>query len=549
MIERIQIELQVDSDARSRSCTPYLEREDFIKYCKANGVYTNAEALEAYEKKRLLYPCFRLLYPSELLRRKFRAILPDGNGQYRYRDEWEPLINLEEALSLSQMWHTKESEKAMLEGHPLDQALEAGVPFIVNPSEQKYKAWSRYNVVEGTYEGIRSKKSRAVHYYSTWKLFFLDELNSSNTVSHNRATDRKSHWWLKQDELHACSLNEFMPYFRNVASFTYRYNLRQINYIKNSRQTKAEWDQVVDKSQRLAQGIFKDANYKKWIRFLRKLIELHEDYRKYVRLIIAEEAKRYIVRTVRLIRFATGYDFKRICDDVCGPLINRFDGVGHEDGVYIYPRMLEEILANEEWDLKQNVKRHFELDLKDFNKSLIEKEKIPEPLCEELFDELIKEPEGAALAAIRKINKALNITKLYRNTEMWGGISDLAKSVEVYGRKWHGGKYMENILDNFFSLSSLKYSAWRTQLTGKDSKCTDANGSDAFLSKLAFLLSAKHVPADRRFGRHLLIAHLTRNFTSHHKGLTGKVLRENLGHIYSALINTLFVLYAAYKKQ
>lgn len=548
MIERIQIELQVDSDARSRGSTPYLDHENFIKFCKANGIHTNAEALETYEKKGLLYPCFRLLYPGDMLKSRFRARLANADG-YSYREEWEPLINLESALSLHKHWVSKEFKKAVIEGHPLEQFFADGMPFIVNPSNEKFKAWSRYNVVEGWYEGIQCKKSRAIHYYSCWKLFFLDELNGSNTVSHNLATDQKSLWWLKQDELNVCSLNEFIPYFGKVAAFTHRQNLQEINYLENSGQTKQEWETVVDKSRRFAQDLVKEAGYKKWLRFLRKLIELHEAYAKCVQLVINEEVKRHIVRTVRMIRFATDYDFKRICDDVCGPLINRFDGVGYEDGVHIYPRMLEDILANEEWDLRRNIKRRFELDLKDFNKSLIEKEKIPEHLCDELFDELIKEPEGAALAAIRKINKALNISKLYRNTDMWGGISELARSVEVYGRIWHGGAYMENILDNVFAMSNIKYSAWRTQLTGKDKKCTAANSGDDFLAKLSFLLSAKNIPSGKRFGRHLLIAHLTRNYASHHKGLTGKPLRENLGNIYSALINTLFVLYAVYKKQ
>ena len=210
--------------------------------------------------------------------------------------------------------------------------------------------------------------------------------------------------------------------------------------------------------------------------------------------------------------------------------------------------MLEEILADEEWDLRRYVKRRFELDLKDFNKSLVEEEKIPERISDELFDEFIKEPEGAALAAIRKINRALNIPTLYHNTDMWGGISELARSVEVYGRKWYGGKHMENILVKLFSESSAKYADWRKQVTGK-AKFTDVSSSEEFLDKLSLLLSEKHIPCDRRLGRHILVAHLTRNFTSHHRGLTGKMLRENLGYIYSGLINTMFVLYAGYKKQ
>lgn len=350
------------------------------------------------------------------------------------------------------------------------------------------------------------------------------------------------------DGVHACSLDEFIPYFQKIVSFSYRHYLQEIDYQKNSGKTKQEWDEAVQKSRQFARNLVKDAGYNKWIRFLRKIIELHEAYTKNVQIIIREEIKRYIVRTVRTIRYATDYDFKRICDDVCGSLIKRFDGVGCEDGVHIYPRMLEDILADEEWDLRRYVKRRFEIDFKDFNKSLVEEEKIPEHIGEELFEEFIKEPEGAALAAIRKINNALNIPKLYPNTDIWGGINELARSVEVYGRKWFGGKHMENILNNLFSLSSLRYADWKKQITGK-AKFTDVSSSEEFVDKLSLLLSDNHVPCDKRLGRHILLAHLTRNYTSHHKGLTGKVLRKNLENIYNGLINTIFVFYAAYRNQ
>ncbi len=179
MIERIQIELLVDSDARSHRAKPYLNHEHFIKYCKANGVYTNAEALETYERKGLLYPCFRLLYPNGLLKSRFRADAANSDA-YSYLEEWEPLIKLEDALSLHTTSETKEFKKAIIDGHPFEQAFASGMQFIVKPYHEKHKAWSKYKVVEGWHEGIQSKKSRAIHYYSTWKIFFFGIIYFTN---------------------------------------------------------------------------------------------------------------------------------------------------------------------------------------------------------------------------------------------------------------------------------------------------------------------------------------------------------------------------------
>jgi hypothetical protein len=546
MIELIEIELSVDSGARSNVGKPYLNHEEFIKYCGANGINANADALEAYEEKDLLKPCLRVLYPTGLLKSRFRAQLADADG-YFCRKEWKSLVNLENALAVSQMPSSEEFKEGVAKkGHPLEHALATGMPFIVDPSREKFREWSKYIVVEGSYTGCPVKKSRSVHYYSTWKLFFLDELNSKNTVSYNRATGQGSQWWLRQDELHTCSLNEFMFYFRNVATFSYRHYLYKKYYRQNSGHAKIEWHDIVNESQRLAKMLFEEG-YKKWIRFLRKLIELHKDYTGCLRLIIAEEAKKHISRTVRLIIFATGYDFKRICDDVCGSLINSLD-IGYEDGVHIYPRMLEEILATEEWDLRRNVKRQFKHALEYFNKSLIEEEKIPESLCEELFNELIKEPEGPALVAIRKINRALNIEQLYHNAELWNGITELSRSLEVYGKGWgFGGKDLEGVLRNLFSQYSTCYSTFKKN--ARINKCTAADDGREFLDKLTRLMNAEHVPSNKRLGRHLLVAHLTRNYASHQKGLSGKCLRQNLSQIYNALMNTLFVLHAAYKRQ
>ena len=169
----------------------------------------------------------------------------------------------------------------------------------------------------------------------------------------------------------------------------------------------------------------------------------------------------------------------------------------------------------------------------------------------ELFADLSKEPFGTALAAIRKINKSYFEDEIWRETEVWSGIRDLAISVEIHGKQWIGGNKLNDVLGKLFPSSDVlgklfpsSYDVLKKK-TGIQ-KPTDASNSKEFIDKIK-IIQKTVTPANERCGVHLLIAHLTRNFTSHQKGLSNKQLQENLPVIYTSLLRTLFVLYAKHK--
>ena len=546
MSDNIDISIRIPSDAQSRAHTPFMGHADFIKYCKANRVDVNESALEGYEKKGLLFPCVRVLYPRELIRRYFRASRDQYGSRYKIRDEWKPLIELEKAMQNDTLWMDKEYERNVERGHPLECALLDKHPFVIDPAIQKYKAWSNYRIIEGEIDGHKIKTSRADHYYAPWKIFHLFELNELNTDEINRATGRRRGWGFIDKKVRPSSLNEFDDYFKIISSFSYRRYLLRVNYNEATKHTTNDWKRMSSRRKQIAERLFSAYFYKKWIRFLRKLIELHENYREMEKYILSEAASSYIGRTVIFLRNATGYAFQKVCQDVSGPY-DKYLGIGMEDEVKVYAGRLEEMFPDEKWDLEQNVKDLIVHELKRFNASLSEGERIPEIISEQLFNELAKEPEGTSLAAVRKLDKAYSDPGLWYDTEIWSGIRDLAISIEVHGKEWHGGKKLDVVFRNLFSSPTHNYDSLK-KMTGID-KFTDANDTKEFLSKLALVESLKQIPTDRRCGRHLLIAHLTRNYASHQKGLTGKNLRENLSKIYSALISTLLVLYAGYKKQ
>lgn len=541
MSEKVDIGIIIPSDSQSRGDTPYIEHTEFIKFCKAIKIDISEYELERYEKERLLYPCYRILYPRELLRREFVSSYLNDSQCYNIRDEWEPLINLQDLIFKSRHWAYKEFEDAIEHGHPLEQAISNSNPYIAKPGTQGFIKWERFNVIVGKYNSSNVRRSRAKHYYSPWKVFFIYDLKGLNTDEYNRATGSRRRWGIIDNKLRHSSLVEFSPFYSLVSSFTYRRSLLSIYYFEKTSHTQQDWKLIVERKRHIAKELFSDAIYTEWIRFLRKLIENHERYRDNEKILLSLEAKSSIAKTVIFLRNATDCTFEKICADVSGKFKKR-SGVGWENGMRVYPDRLEELFPNEKWDLEQNVRWLLTHQLKEFNSHLADNEKLPESLAHELFDDVSKDPLGTALAAIRKINKFYFKDEIWRENEVWSGVRDLAVSVEVHGKQWLGGNKLNDVLTRLFP-------SLYTDLEKKTGKaqCTSATNPTEFLNKLEAIKKTIS-PANRRCGGHILITHLTRNFASHQKGLSGKQLHENTSIIYSSLIGTLFVLYAKYKE-
>jgi len=535
------IPINIPNDAQSRKDSPYVEHTKFIKYCTKNKVSVNESMLEAYEKKGLLFPCRRLLYPREFLKRAFRARHSLRRKGYKIRDEWNPLIDLEKSLDTCNSFLQEGFKKAMVEGHPFEQIhINREDVYVFNPVKQPFKAWKRYKVIVGEISETKMKDNRAKLYYSSWKIFFVHELNRENTDTYNRATGTRSGWGIFNARVIESKLDEFIPFFEKISFFSFRWSLYDSDHhYRNQSDAQEVWAVSAEKLKHVARFYFKDFSYKKWIRFLRKLIEIHENTRDAEKILLSLEAKSYIARTIRFLRYATDYEFQKICDDVSGTFKNSRSR-GSEDGVDIHQGRLEALFADEKWDLEKNVSWMLEDNLKGLNESLEEGERIPESLAGQLFSELVEEPQFTALAAIRKINKAYWDQELWCENDIWSGITDLAVYIEDHGKTWIGEqKQLEGILSascEIGQFSNLKQNA---------SVSTSAKTGDEFSRKLNLLLQSEKIKKNRRCGKHLLIALLTRNFSAHNGG---EILsqKERSG-IYLALIRTLFVVYAKHK--
>lgn len=547
MSEEIKITFRIPSYAQSRGQTPYLEHTEFIKYCKANNVDVHESELETYEKNKLLYPCYRILYPREFIKNRFRAIYTAHSQSYKIKNEWVPLVNLEESMLNSRHWLCKEFEEAIEHGHPFEQVINSNNPYLMQPENKKFKHWDRFKVIVDKIDSSSIKESRAKHYYSPWKVFFLYDLKELNTEAYNRATGLKRGWGIRNNKLRRSSLDEFKPFFKAISAFAYVRSLLRTYYFERTSKQTQDWRNIIKKQKVFAQKLFLRHGYDSWLRYLRKVIEIYENYRGFEKILLSLEVKSYVARSVIFLRYATDNAFEKICEDVSGKYKEE---CGLENDVLVYPGSLEKMFPNEKWDLEQKARWLLNDALRQFNSVLHIKEKLPESLADNLFDDLSNEPTGTALASIRKIDRFYNSREIWRDNDFWSGLRDLAVSVEVHGKDWLGGNKLNDVLQKLFPVlyDSLKDSlkVLLKKQTGITLKPTDASDKKEFLIKLK-IIQEDMIPADKRCGPHLLIANLTRNYSNHQKGLSGKDLHDFSPIIYSSLVRTLLLLYAKHK--
>lgn len=542
---KVQINIRIPSKAQSNSSIPYLKHNKFREYCNANKVCVPKGSLEAYEKSGLFFPCIRMISPREFLIREFRTRRTKYRHDYKKKDDWKPLIKLVDLIVDCQGVGSEEFKDAIELGHPLDRAIQENNPFVFNPENEKFKPWKSYKVSVDNRNGKKLKESKAEHYYAPWKIFFIHDLNIQNTYKYNSAIRPITPQGITTKQLYTTKLKEFSIFFEKINSFSYKRHLLITNYVYNTKKRKIDTINTNRDIKRFARELVSPFSYEEWIRFLRKTLEMHENYRSEEKIILSEAIKAYIKITVIFLQLANRYTFERICRDTSGKFANKID-IGYEKGVEVYPWKLEEMFPDARFELEKDTRWYLQSMLNSFNDSLSESEQLPDSLADELFDELIKEPRGTALPAVMRINEAFIRRDMWRDDKLVSGLRELVVSIEWHGKIWFrcDGKMLYGILNMVFpsDFNALKRVA--------GSNC-DAKSVSEYIDKLKKIQKNTALKTSKKCGQHLLITYLTRNFLSHNThndGLFGKKLEKHLFTIYSSMVYTLFVIYADYKK-
>ena len=316
----------------------FAEVDEFASYCRDLNVETERRELEHYEKTGVMFPVARVVYPDEYVIKMDQSPWNEAVGSER-TNKWPALGRLSEGFGPFLSGYEGLSDGELI--HCFDREMEVGSnPHLVRPGATEFRPWSDYRVAIPDLYGIEIKRPTAKHYYSYWQVHQLYLIQQYPDLYKNA-------WLIKQipdDD----SKKKLLPRAINTGL------LVDFRGMKRSFDTLSFWItgcdrergrtfasvaevhgvRILDDVQAAAHKVRLVAFARKVTKrfqitrgdlygFLRKLINLFEDYERKERYKLAGELKRDIFAWEDLLTLTTG----ETRDDVAEQLgkVNRFD--------------------------------------------------------------------------------------------------------------------------------------------------------------------------------------------------------------------------------
>lgn len=520
----------------------YVEAKEFVEYCKANNVDASFDILEAYEKVGLLLPIYRFTAPDKYVRTLFEYNHKnpfDPNVPFDIDNKWQEIEELYTALNRYSFKPVTQFSLALTYGHPLDYAYQNQNPFLQRPSQEDFKPWKEYKIIAGTLNGYPMKEETVKHYYASWQIFVLDELNLTHTIEENYATRRRKGWGIFKKELHPSKLIGFYEYFQTISNFEMMESLiwHDITYDVKSMVIEGElYKQLETRTAEQAKNEYKNHPYPEWIKFIRKLVELYTEYTEREKIKLADECKRFLTDTTNMLIVATKKSFERIRADYDG----RFKGIRstcREEDIFIYPGELERIYPDEVKQAKECAGWELESFIKELNKTLPENDKIDLKIKDVLVNNIIESGHYLLLSHLHEIEKLWFNHSPHWESSIWSHLRSLVVSIESIGQEWYGQRYLRETLENAFI---KKYNDLKNSISAD---ITDAKIPSEYKQKITKILELKKKGTFSICGYHLVSAHLTRNYFAHKIKFESDMLGSLFIEIYKDLLFTLISLF------
>lgn len=533
--------MKMSGKEKHNSIKKYVEAKEFVEYCKANNVDASLHILEAYEKVGLLLPIYRLITPDEYIRALFEYNHRnpfDPNAPFDIDGEWQAIEQLRTALSNYSFKPLPQFSVTLTHGHPLDFGYQSKTPFLQKPSKENFKPWEEYKIV-ATINGHIFKEEKAEHYYSSWQIFVLDELSLMHTIEENYATKQKKGWGIFKKELQPTKLISFFEYFQTISNFEMMESLIQHDITFDVRSMVIEGELYKQLKMRTAEQAKKEYEqhpYPEWIKFIRKLVELHTEYTEREKIKLSNECKRFLTSTINMIIDATKKSFEEISADYDGNF-EGCRGLCGEEGVYFYPGELERIYPDTVKEAKERARWAFESQIKQFNETRSDELKIEEKIIDALIDNIIESGHYVLLSHLHEIEELwFNRTPRWKSS-IWAHLRSFAISIESIGQEWYGQRYLSNILEYAFK---KEYSRLRDAI---GQGISDAKTPADYKQNLVKILERKKNGIYGICGYHLIVAHLTRNYFSHQVKFEPDMLGSLFIEVYQDLLLTLISLF------
>ena len=299
----------------------FAEVQMFVGYCRDLGVETDKRELEHYEQVGAMLPVARVVYPDEYVIQRDKR---HWNGETDWDDttQWAGLARLSERIGPFLYGHKGLTDQELV--HCFDRELEAGGnPHLRLPCLADFRPWSDYVVEVDDNRGNTINRSTVKHYYSYWQVHQLywiqqypDLYKNASLVERIPEDDpvRKFRPWAPAKERLVDfdgkrrsfdALSFWATVFGRERGRTFA-GIAEVSGVRklNNSQAKAHGKRL----HTLAGNVTKrfqltsDDQYG----FLRKLIELLEEYERKERYKLAEQLKSDIFAWEDLLTLTTG---------------------------------------------------------------------------------------------------------------------------------------------------------------------------------------------------------------------------------------------------
>lgn len=439
---RKTIKIDVPREAESKIYKPYLEGSEFKDYCVANKVEITNNGLEELEKSGLLLPCVKIIYPEEYVQRREATVI-NNEEYFEIEPEWEIFLKYRDYIIDSHVPLPKNMDQILMRGHPIDAILGKDEKYVFKPLSNNYKPWNEFDVWS-RYHGEAIKVGTCLeNYYSSWKIFIIDELSELNTVSSNLATQIKRGWRLFENDPIPSSIILLEHFFSTVQAYSYRES------IINSSLGLFSLDDpdIRYKIKRCcARMMFCGQEIESWVYFVRKLVVLFYDYTKREKYILREELRRALLKTLNFLMRGSDLDFEGLCM-LYDEKINTRSSIVLLDGQKVFPGALERIFPSEKVDIHNFYKYRFAR-IASKTLQLDTQDELAKKLEQEFREEFSDDPEKTVLAPLIKLNRVFNEDILWSNLELWDAFRGILTAIEYNGKRWFGGDKLNTIFTN-----------------------------------------------------------------------------------------------------
>jgi hypothetical protein len=576
------ITIPVPAKAERKRNELFMEEKRFVEFARALRLQCDQGFLETYERRKVLFPCARVVWPRRLEERKYLHHISNDMRPFLMltkSKEYRPYLEFTEIQSLisSGFVFLSPSHSALIdaitkEGHPISRSLRGELtPGVVQrPEEKPFRAWKNWQFA---YSG-GVHLSRAQHYYGWWQVLVVYELEFINLEIENPAwriqdTDigkrslKAGRWCFLHrhvnpprridfnpsnaplEEIWPGAWSAWLPWIERAADFDWRSYISLQCYLSQAELrggSDCEWDLHLQREQDAAKNLTEGTCTEEWVRLLRALCRFEEHLAKEERILLRLVVHNLMRMIADLLYVAFNMNTRELALEHDGAARQDNEGgLCSVDGEAVRPwhllRVLNERFFITDTVVERFVKDHFE----QLQYRLVAK---LEPDCANSFmsslSNVYNEPIFLALASYEHARSQEQVDA-WKNQQLWAAIRALVVASESETRSWFGKDKLYDVFDELFpgkdELFPEKWQELWKKFTKKHPAAAKGqpDSTKKFIEVLEGLMETVDKDIEKPIQRldwHFTITYFARNWNAHNG--------QN-PHPYSASLGSLIV--------